>query len=220
VEVYRQHYEQENQKQNDIFPALKEFCRQLARTSDALVFFEKNVDLEKFINYLAATTLCQNWDGYNKNHFLVFDSMGSKKWSLLPWDLDRALGDHWDWSFGRADLPIALGTHAVPGVTGWNHLMDRFFSHPELRKRLADRIQQLLETEFTIEKLGPVIDQMQAAVEPEAPLDYRRWPNQNGFGMYRDDRVPVAQSIQVVRRFIEDRRAFLLAELPRFRAKQ
>ncbi len=219
VEVYRRHYEQENQKENDIFPALRDFCHELAQTSDPATFFEKNVDLEKYINYLAATTLCQNWDGYNKNHFLVYDAKGSKKWFLLPWDLDRALGDHWDWSFGRADLPIELGTHADPGVTGWNHLMDRFFSHPELRKRLADRLQQLLEIEFTLQKLGPVIDQMQAAVESEAPLDYRRWPS-HGNGMYRDDRVPVAQSIETVKRFIEDRRAFLLAELPRFRARQ
>jgi spore coat protein H len=178
------------------------------------------VDLEKYINYLAATTLCQNWDGYNKNHYLVYDRQGSKKWFFLPWDLDRTLGDHWDWSFVRADLPIELGTRTSPGITGWNHVMDRFMSHPELRKRLADRLQQLLETEFTMEKLGPVIERIQSTIEADAVLDYRRWPNANGYGMYRDDQVPVAESIKGVKRFIENRRRFLLAELGRFRAKQ
>src|SRR5262245_38729163 len=164
AEADRRSYEQETQKEEDGYGALKKFCEELANTRNALEFFEKNLDLEKYINYLAATTLCQNWDGYSKNHFLVYDGRGSKKWFVLPWDLDRSLGDYWDWSFGRADLPVELGTRAKPGVTGWNRLMDRFFSSPELRRRLADRLQQLLEKEFTIQKLGPVIDQMQAVI--------------------------------------------------------
>src|SRR5262249_43305219 len=113
---------------------------------------------------------------------------------------------------------IELGTRSSPGITGWNHLMDRFMSHPDLRKRLADRLQQLLDTEFTIEKLGPVIDQMQAAVEVDAALDYRRWPNANR--MYRNDQVPHAESNKGVKRFIENRRRFLLAELPQFRNRR
>ena len=219
IEAYRQQYSQENQKEEDAYPLLREFCEGLAQTTDVLGFFEKNVDLEKYINYLAATTLCQNWDGYNKNHFLVYDKLGSKKWSILPWDLDRSLGDHWDWSFGRANLPIELGTEQRAGITGWNKMMDRFFSNAELRKRLADRIQQLMETEFTIEKLGPVIDRMEQSLGADAALDYQRWPSHGGMGMYRNDRVPLKRSVQVVRQFIEDRRAFLQQELPRFRAK-
>jgi spore coat protein H len=217
AEAYRMHYEQETQKEEDSYSILKQFCEELAQTKDALAFFEKNLDLEKYINYLAATTLCQNWDGYSKNHFLVYDKRGSKKWFLLPWDLDRALGDHWDWSFGRADLPIELGTEVRPGVTGWNRLMDRFFSHPDLRRRLADRLQQLLEKEFTIEKLGPLIDEMQLAITPEAALDYRRWPNVNSTAWWRNDKLGLDKSIKGVKQFIEDRRAFLLSELPRFR---
>ena len=155
IEQYKQHYSQENQKEEDGFPLLKSFCEELARTTDALAFFEKNIDLDKYINYLAATTVCQNWDGYNKNHFLVYDKAGSKKWSVLPWDLDRALGDHWDWSFGRANLPIDLGTEQRPAVTSAsNKLMDRFFSNAELRKRLADRIQQLLDIRIHDRKAG------------------------------------------------------------------
>jgi spore coat protein H len=219
AEAYKGHYEQETEKKTDGYAALKQFCDDLAQTQDPLAFFENNVDLEKYINYLAATIFCQNWDGYSKNHFLVYDGGGSKKWFVLPWDLDRALGDHWDWSFGRADLPIDLGTKRKPGVTGWNRLMDKFFSHPELRARLADRLQHLLEKEFTPEKLGPVINEMQAAISPEAALDYRRWPNPSSNGMYRDDAVGLDESINGVKRYIQDRRTFLLAELRKFRGR-
>ena len=217
VDEFRMHYEQETNKDEDAFPALKKLCDELAQTDDALEFFKKNVDVEKYVNYLAATALCQNWDGYNKNHFLVYDAGNSKKWFVLPWDLDRALGDHWDWSFGRADLPIALGTEEIPGVTGWNRMMDRFFSHPELRARLADRIQELLEKEFTLEKLEPLINEMHAAIAPEAALDYRRWPNPSGMVWWRNENIGLDQSVKVVKQFITDRRAFLLKELPRFR---
>jgi spore coat protein H len=216
VDHYRMHYEQETQKDEDAIPVLKAFCEELERTPNVLEFFEKHVDLEQFVNYLAASALCQNWDGYNKNHFLVYDAGDSKKWFVLPWDLDRAMGDHWDWSFGRADLPIQLGTEAMPGVTGWNRMIDRFFSHPELGARLAARLEELLAKEFTSEKLDPVIDAMQASIAPEAALDYRRWPNP-GSPWWRDDKAGLEKSVKTVKQFIRDRRAFLLAELPKLR---
>ena len=211
------HYEQETQKEDEIYDELKQFCDGLASEKDALAFFEKNVDLEKYINYLAATALAQNWDGYNKNHFLVYDAKGSKKWFVLPWDLDRALGDHWDWSFGRANLPLELGTQRLPGVTGWNRMLDRFMSHPELRARLANRIEELLEKEFTTEKLDPVIDQMHAAIKAEAELDYRRWPNESGMTWWRNEKVGLDASVKAVKKFIRDRREFLRAEVARVR---
>lgn len=217
VEEFRMHYEQETQKDEDAFGELKRFCEGLETAGNAKEFFEKNVDLERYVNYLAASALCQNWDGYNKNHFLVLDKEGSKKWFVLPWDLDRSMGDHWDWSFGRADLPIALGTEEMPGVTGWNRMMDRFFEDAELRKRLADRIEELLEKEFTPEKLDPVIDELHAAMKPEAELDYKRWPNPGGVTWWRNENAGLDENVKMVKQFVRDRREFLRQELPRLR---
>ena len=212
VEMYRLNYEQETQKDEpDSFAALKSFCEELNRTQNVADFFNRRVDLEKWMNYLAATTLCQNWDGYNKNHFLVYNAGGSKKWFVLPWDLDRSLGDHWDWSFGNARLPIELGTAGQPGITGWNRMMDRFFRDPALRTKFADRLQELLEKEFTPEKLNPIINQLAGEMSPEAKLDRQLWP------------VPdpdVDAAVSVVKEFIKDRREFLLRELPRFRQQR
>src|SRR5258708_23429982 len=106
--------------------------------------------------------LTQNWDGYNKNHFLVFDGEGSKKWFAVPWDLDRTFGDHWNWSFSEASLPAFLGTSQSPGITGWNRLEDRFFDNPVLRRRFLNRLSELLEKEFTTTKLFPIVDRLQA----------------------------------------------------------
>jgi spore coat protein H len=204
---YRAHYEKETQKAED-YRDLQLFCQELALTKNTLDFFTRRVDLEKYINYLAATTLVQNWDAYNKNHFIVYDGRGSKKWFVVPWDLDRTLGDHWNWSFDRTDLPILLGTRQLPGVTGWNRIEDRFFSDPTLRSRFLDRLSELLDKEFTAEKLFPTLDQLEAEISADAALDRQRWPSQT------DD---VHGGIAQVKRFIERRRAFLLSEVGKLR---
>ena len=90
--AFARHYEKETQKTNGM-AELRDFCHELATTTNVLDFFTRRVDLEKYINYLAAGVLVQNWDCYDKNHFIVCDRKGSQKWFALPWDLDRTFGD-------------------------------------------------------------------------------------------------------------------------------
>lgn len=201
--AYPAHYKKETQT-DEGYDELARFCRELNRTSKPLDFFTRYVDLDKYINYLAASVLVQNWDSYNKNHYLVYDGRGSKKWFAVPWDLDRTLGDHWSWSFSEARLPLLLGTRREPGITGWNRMQERFFNDATLRARFAKRLAELLETEFTPEKLFPFLDRLESEIAPEAKLDRRLWPNQSS-----DFHRGIAQ----VKTYIERRRAFLLAEL-------
>jgi spore coat protein H len=209
-ESYRAHYDMETQK-DEGFRELRRFCQGLSRATNTLDFFTQRVDLEKYINYLAASTLIQHWDGFNKNHFLVYDSRDSRKWFVVPWDLDRTFGDHWHGSFEEARLPVLLGTRQFPGVTGWNRLADRFFSEPALRARFLDRLEELLEKQFTTEKMFPVLDRLEFEIGPEAALDRRRWPGPTG-----DLHSGFAQ----VKRFIERRRAYLLRELKDLRRNE
>jgi spore coat protein H len=209
-ESYRAQYHKETRELEGL-AELQQFCEELSRNTNALDFFERRVDLEHYINYLAASVLVQHWDGFNKNHFLIYDGEGSKKWLIVPWDLDRTLGDHWNMSFGMAELPVLLGTRREPGVTGWNRMEDRFFSDPALRARFLDRLAELLNKEFTPEKLFPILDQFQADIAPEAEMDRRKWPGPAG-----DFRHGIAE----VKKFIERRRAYLLSELPRLRRQE
>ena len=66
-----------------------------------------------------------------------------------------------------------------------------------------------LKAEFTEQKLFPVLDQLEAAIAPDAALDRQRWPGQN------DD---LHAGIDQVKKFIKDRRAYLNREIPRMRA--
>jgi spore coat protein H len=203
--AYRRHYENETPKNTNAFRELHLFCRELARATNTLDFFNSQVDLDKYINYLVASVLVQHWDAFNKNHFLLYDGRGSKKWSVVPWDLDRTFGDHWSHSFSAADLPLFLGTRRWPGVTGWNRLMDRFFSEPDLRVRFLKRLEELLRTEFTTEKLFPVVDRLESEIGAEAALTSLAGPG-------RGSRTGIAAL-----RYIERRRTYLLGELRNLR---
>ena len=148
--------------------------------------------------------MTQNWDAFNKNHFIAHDREGSGKWYIIPWDVDRTLGDHWNNSFSRTDLPLLLGTRYNQGATGWSRLVDRFFSVPTLKKRYMDRLAELLRTTFTEEELLPLVDRLAGSIATEAALDRSRW---GGQGDWRS-------AVELVKSFIRKRRQFLLSELP------
>ena len=206
--AYAAHYEKETKK-TEGFEELYQFCQELEQTTNVVAFFTRRVDVEKYINYLAATVLVQNWDCPNKNHFLIFDGRGSQKWLVAPWDVDRTFGDHWHQYFTETRLPILLGTRLTPSTTGWNRMAERFLSEPALRGRFVDRLAALLKKEFTPEELFPVLDRWESEIAPEAELDRQRW----GGGASEDLHSGIAQ----VKRYIEERRTYLLGELPNLR---
>jgi spore coat protein CotH len=141
---------------------------------------------------------------FNKNHFLVYDALGSKKWLAIPWDLDRTLGDHWHGHFDEAELPLRIGTAALPGPTGWNRLYDKFYNEPALRALFLERLETLLQKEFTREKLFPLIDRWESEIRADVALDRRRWPNRN---------TNLRAGIEELKRYIDKRRAYLLREI-------
>jgi spore coat protein H len=202
-EAYRPHYEAKTRK-GDGLGELRQFCQDLAEATNTLDFFSRHVDLDKYIDYLAATVLVQNWDCYNKNHYLVYDSLGSHKWLVVPWDLDRTFGDYSRFGFEEARLPILHGTREQPGTTGWNRLADRFLSEPVLRARFLERLAALLEREFTPGKLFPILDRFGSELRVEAELDRQMWGG-GGEGLERE--------LDQIKRYIQARRTYLQREL-------
>jgi spore coat protein H len=207
-QVFTNHYEKETRKKEG-WRDLQTFCQELTAAKDDVPgFFSRNVDVAEYIDYLAASVLVQNWDCLNKNHFLVHDLHGSGKWLVVPWDLDRTLGDHWQGGFNSVEVPLLLGKRQLPGPTGWNRLADAFFSDKTLRQRFLDRLETLLEKEFTTEKLFPIVDQFEADVGSMAAQDRKRWPSEAG---------EFHRGIRALKDFIPRRKSFLLREIARLR---
>ena len=203
-EAFHPHYEKQTQKDED-YQDLQSFCHDLSVAKDVAGFFNARVELDRYVGFLAGSALVQNWDWFSKNHFLVHDISGSKKWLVVPWDLDRTLGDHWAGPFDAADLPLRLGTRAQPGTIGWNKLFDAFYNEPSLRKRLLERLEVLLQKEFTEEKLFPVLDRWESEISADVALDRKRWPNPGAGDIHA--------GIAGVKQYIKDRRAYLVREI-------
>ena len=202
VDVFRRHYEKETAEEEG-FEDLANFCRGLEEAIDVKEFFEANVDLPRYINFLCATTLCQNWDAYNKNHFIGMDRDNTGKWFVLPWDLDRTLGDHWHGYFDEARLPALLGTRDMPGVTGWNRMAGQFFGNPDLRRLYVTRMRELLDEVFSEAKLYPLIDSFRREISDTADLDRVKWRGAWGS----------QGGLNAVKEFVRRRREFLKGEL-------
>jgi len=188
---------------------LVRFCHELSRTTNPADFFSRSLDTDKYINFLAATALTQNWDTTCKNHYLAYNGGGSAKWCVIPWDLDRTFGDHWQFGFNEAHVPLLLGTRQYPWMGDWNRLEDRFLREPELRQKFLDRLSELLTKEFTTAKWFPVLDQLEQDIGPAGAADRMRWPGPGG---------DLHTAIGGVKSFIERRRAFLLSEVAALRS--
>jgi spore coat protein H len=202
--AFREHYEKQTHK-DESYEDLQSFCHDLATTADVVKFFDERVDVDRYVSFLAGNALVQNWDWFSKNHVLVHDIEGSKKWLVVPWDLDRTLGDHWAGGFQSADLPLRLGTREQPSTIGWNKLYDAFYNEPSLRKRLLDRIGILLQKEFREEKLFPVLDTWESEISADVAMDRKRWPSHGGESFHA--------GIAGVKQYITDRRSYLSREI-------
>lgn len=128
---YQLHCEKETRKM-DSYADVADFCSELDRTDNVPNFFEQRVHVTRYINFLCAGTLCQNWDGFNKNHFIGFDTDHSGRFFALPWDLDRnKWGGERDWRGGVVEvknlIKIAENFYCTPSRTnkGNTHHSDR-----------------------------------------------------------------------------------------------
>jgi spore coat protein H len=202
VEELRRHYSIETGSVAD-HDELWRFLKGIAEAEDAGAFCRAHVDIPRYVNYLCASAILQNWDSFSKNHFLVCRPE-AETWCEVPWDLDRTLGDTSEWSFDGTNLPLLLGTEQFPGSIGWNRLQDRFLRDPALLRLFQTRLFELLGTVFTEEKIGARLDALADSIAAEADLDRQRW---GGEADWRG-------GIEGVKRYVAGRRKFLLEELP------
>ncbi len=191
---------------------------------------ERRFNVDEVASYYAVNMLIQNWDGFFNNYFLFRSPGADGKWEIIPWDEDKTWGDYdgaspqYDWytmplSFGMAgDRPKGgflerfLGRSGPHGGQSWwrepGWFSGPLLANPEFRTRFKLRLRELLESQFTLEAMGPVIARIEQTLEPE--VRFRAGPREVDSAVERFRR-----HIDSFRRQVENRRAFLLQELDR-----
>jgi spore coat protein H len=193
-------------------------------------FLEKYVELDDYITWMVLDAFIVNHTHQDARSFLIY-SRETGRWTFVPWDLNNAHS-----LYNRTVLHTNQGVkkdYPHPGFSGydpkvyelyvhrrddldyadmrptWSTLTTRILDDPELRTRYIQRMRELLTTRLTEEKLGARIDKMHALLKPfilpvppnDKPLDLTVSPGH------------AAESANYLRRFVRERRAWLLAHL-------
>ncbi|MBM3847106.1 MAG: hypothetical protein FJ405_12585, partial [Verrucomicrobia bacterium] len=193
---------------------------------------ERHFNVGSVASYFAVNACLSHWDGFFNNYFAYHDTEGTRRWTLFPWDQDKAWGFHdglgpdevffdMPLSYGMAgdQRPAASGLAGLAGLFGFGgrgfHVWWRpggWFSKPLLanpmfRQIYLRRIKQLLQEEYVLSKWEPVFVEMERKLTPEVKFRaeiLNESPEQAVTRLRRD--------IDLLRKHITRRRDFLLAE--------
>jgi spore coat protein H len=191
-------------------------------------FAEQRLELDDYLTWLVVETFIANDLQGDSRSYLVYDRE-TGRWTYVPWDLNNALS-----LYNRTNAVIqgVKSSHPLLSFTAYDpkvyelqqHRRDdlgykdmkptystlstRIYDDPELRARYVARLRGLLDTWLTEENLGPRVDAMHKLLAPFI------LPGQDGKTV--DPYVSpehAARSADYLRRFVRERRAWLLQHL-------
>ena len=174
------HYRKETKEERP-FDDLITFCRLLNQGPEPERLWANERVRSRFVNYLCATMITQNWDGFSKNHYIGFEEGDPFRWFFLPWDLDRTLGDHWRGHFAETRLPLWLGTQAMPGVTGWNRVFEVVLQDPIVRREVRERLRIVLRELVHDDWIREQMKLLEERLAVGADRDRERWGGEQGW---------------------------------------
>jgi hypothetical protein len=213
---------------------LLQLIDQLGKLSgaDQWLFIKKHFDVEQVINYFAVNMLLAHWDGFMNNFFAYHDFAGTGRWMLLPWDQDKTWGLHDGLGQGEifATLPLTYGrsgdlppnwtkpnppksffeTMNIRGSEWWRppgYFSGPLLQNPVFRAHFVSRIKELLETDFTEERLFPKFEATRERLKKEVLARAKLKGEDEAEATARFE-----QNVDSFKRFVRARREYLLAQ--------
>ncbi len=188
-------------------------------------FLFDHIDIPSMINYATAGIISQDFDRWAKNFYVYRDTNGSGEWRQIPHDKDLTFGnrffddeisgDGFSFESGipatrrRAHPFQGAAQHACCGAP--NLMIDILVTNPRTREMYLRRLRTLMD-----EQLQPPgtptgelffetrIDELAAAITPDAALDLAKWGAI--YGGVRD--FPTAISL-LKSDYLDERRTYL-----------
>lgn len=176
---------------------LTSFIRQLNRLQGRKLrqLLEDRLDIGNYLNWLAGAVLTGNYDGFEQNYSLL-ESKEGRYW-IMPWDYEG--------TWGRNCYGQPCGVDAVR-VQGYNKLTWLVLNEPMWKRDYCDRIDDLLERQFTAERLKPTIEALHQTLYEAVQQDpQRKWP----FAVFSKEPAYILD-------YIEERRAVVKQALRRW----
>ncbi|MEI4771860.1 CotH kinase family protein [Psychrobacillus sp. FJAT-51614] len=158
----------------------------------------QQLDMDKYLNWLIGAICTMNNDGFTHNYALYRNSE-TGLFEKLPWDYDATWGR-------KVSGGIMEHTYVpIEGKKG-NHLLYLLFKLSEFRKLYKKKLEETLETKFTIKYMEPKVLSLHQSVRPHLLLD-----------PYKNRKIEIFDhEPDIIFQFIKDRRNYLQRKLMDF----
>ncbi|MED5020747.1 CotH kinase family protein [Paenibacillus chibensis] len=149
--------------------------------------------MDNYLKWLSGAVLTGNYDGFRQN-YTIFEYKKRRAYGFLPWDYEG--------TWGRNCYGKAVASDLVK-LRGDNRLTAKVMAYRAYRKQYKQRLEHILATSFTSQKLMPVVKKMHKQIEEDIYRDPKyKWP----LSMF-------ASEPEVIQAYIEDRRNVIRREL-------
>lgn len=150
----------------------------------------KHVNVDKYLRWLAGVVCTQNFDGFIHNYALYYPRE-TGLFELIPWDYDA--------TWGRDIHGRMLAYDYIP-IEGYNTLTARILDVPAFRKQYKMLMRKILNHQFTLEQLMPVINMMYDQLRPYVDQDPYKG---NYSGRFEKERHVISQYIKQRNRYLK-----------------
>lgn len=181
-----------------------------------------NVDLPAWVNWHAGSVISQNIDASNKNYYIHRDTLGSREWSVLPWDLDLTFGPdalNTDTMVYNRSSPSssACASHPLIGARPWtlaagkfNRMIEAMAKTPRVRQMIARRIRSLNDQFLAANWFSDRMDALAPVLTADVAADHAKWGINSHFSWSGGTAFTLAQSITRIKTlYLANRSTFL-----------
>ncbi|MBL7858644.1 MAG: CotH kinase family protein [Cyclobacteriaceae bacterium] len=156
-------------------------------------FIDQHIDVQEFINYLAAEIYYGNtdWPGNNIKFWRQRSTNGKYRWILWDTDFGFAL---YTWASYATHPTLNFATDPNSGVDWpnppWSTLHIRLvLQNPEFRNRFIQTLTTAMNTTFKPARVNQFIDDFQNRLKNEIPFHKQRWGGNIGDWNYEVQRL-------------------------------
>lgn len=176
---------------------LAAFIRDLNRLTGMALkrMLARRLDIDHYLRWLAGAVLTGNYDGFEQNYALC-EHQPSGKYRIFPWDYEGTWGRN---CYGE------ISPSSQVRVMGYNTLTAKLLGFREYRTAYFRLLRSLLNRVFTERRLMPVVRRMTANIAEAVRRDHTRKYTYSKF---------LGEPL-LIRRYIRERRAYVLRELNR-----
>jgi hypothetical protein len=141
--------------------------------------FEKVLDVDRFLTFIAMEVIMGHWDGYamNRNNYRIFHDLDADRLVFLPHGMDQMFGV---WR----STPTSTITPMMKGIVARAVVLS-----PEMRRRYLERIAFLATNVFDVPSITNRVRQLAARVQPSLAGDFSRLASQERAAQMLSDRI-------------------------------